>query len=68
MTTRTAETAEVRCICGHAKCWHVGPDGVGLGGGPACHCGCDCFGAATVGMRCAPAGISSADDVEGGER
>lgn len=31
------------CKCGHERCWHVGPNGVGLGSGPACHCGCDCF-------------------------
>lgn len=37
---------ETRCKCGHAKVWHVGPGGVGLGSGPACHCGCDCFEAA----------------------
>jgi hypothetical protein len=31
------------CECGHDLVWHVGPDGVGLGSGPACHCGCECF-------------------------
>lgn len=31
------------CVCGHGLPWHVGPNGAGLGSGPACHCGCDCF-------------------------
>lgn len=38
------------CMCGHGLGWHVGPEGVGLGSGPACHCGCYSFCPLRVGM------------------
>ena len=31
------------CKCGHARIWHIGPVGEGMGSGPACHCGCGYF-------------------------
>jgi hypothetical protein len=42
---RTKEAKpEASCgVCGHERIAHIGPNGVGLGSGPACHCGCDCF-------------------------
>jgi hypothetical protein len=36
------------CKCDHPLAWHIGPNGVGLGYGPACHCGCETFEAATM--------------------